>query len=129
MEHGPSCCDAPTVKETELQNAVVTAINKALGGKDDMLAALEENIAMVFALEDEGSIESINARLEELQQELLKRANAKQDYNDPADEIDRLREMKQNAMVENAGREGLKQRIAEMKEFLNSYATEVLDRI
>lgn len=37
--------------------------------------------------------------------------------------------MKQNAMVENAGREGLKQRIAEMKEFLNSYATEVLDRI
>lgn len=74
VEHGPSCCDASTVKETELQNAVVTAINKALGGKDDMLAALEENIAMVFALEDEGSIESINARLEELQQELLKRA-------------------------------------------------------
>lgn len=118
VEHGPSCCDAPTVKETELQNAVVTAINKALGGKGDMLAALEENIAMVFALEDEGSIESINARLEELQQELLKRANAKQDYNDLADEIDRLREMKQNAMVENAGREGLKQRIAEMKQFL-----------
>lgn len=118
VEHGPSCCDAPTVKETELQNAVVTAINKALGGKDDMLAALEENIAMVFALEDEGSIESINARLEELQQELLKRANAKQDYNDLADEIDRLRKMKQNAMVENAGREGLKQRIAEMKQFL-----------
>ena len=57
MEHGPSCCDAPTVKETELQNAVVTAINKALGGKDDMLVALEENIAMVFAVEDEGSIE------------------------------------------------------------------------
>lgn len=26
--------------------------------------------------------------------------------------------MKQNAMVENAGREGLKQRIAEMKQFL-----------
>lgn len=49
---------------------------------------------------------------------LLKRANAKQDYNDLADEIDRLREMKQNAMVENAGREGLKQRIAEMKQFL-----------
>lgn len=57
-------------------------------------------------------------KVEELQQELLKRANAKQDYNDLADEIDRLREMKQNAKVENAGREGLKQRIAEMKQFL-----------
>ena len=40
------------------------AINKALGGKDDMLAALEKNIAMVIILEDEGSMDSINARLE-----------------------------------------------------------------
>lgn len=113
-----SCCDAATVKKTKLQNAVVMAINKALGDKDDMRAALEENIAMVFALEDEGSIESINAILEEVQQELLKRVNVKQDYNELADEIDRLREMKQNAMLENAGREGLKQSIDEMKQFL-----------
>ena len=55
---------------------------------------------------------------EELQKELLKRANAKKDYIDLADEIDRLRELKQNAMAENAEREGLKQRIAEMQEFL-----------
>ena len=33
-------------------------------------------------------------------------------YNDLADEIDRLRELKQNAMAENAEIEGLKQRIA-----------------
>ncbi|MFV0467029.1 MAG: DNA recombinase, partial [Lachnospiraceae bacterium] len=37
---------------------------------------------------------------------------------DLADEIDHLRELKQNAMAENAEREGLKQRIAEMREFL-----------
>ena len=78
----------------------------------------DENIASVLALEDEGSIESINAKLEKLQKELLKRANAKKDFNDLADEIDRLRELKQNAMAENAEREGLKQRIAEMQEFL-----------
>lgn len=118
VEHGPGCCDASTVQETELQEAVVKAINMTLGGRDDMLVALEKNIASVLALEDEGSIESINAKLEELQKELLKRANAKKDYNDLADEIDHLRELKQNAMAENAEREGLKQRIAEMQEFL-----------
>ena len=118
VEHGPERCDAPTVQEKELQEAVIKAINIALGGKDDMLVALEQNIASVLALEDESSMESINAKLEELQKELLKRANAKLDYNDLADEIDRLRELKQNAMAENAEREGLKQRIAEMQEFL-----------
>lgn len=118
VEHGPDCCDAPTVKEEELQNAVVKAINVALGGKDDMIAALEENIAMVLALEDDTSMESIDAKLEELQQELLKRANAGQDYDDLADEIDSLREKKQEVMADNAEREGQKQRIAEMQQFL-----------
>ena len=118
VEHGPDCCDAPTVQEEELQNAVVKAINMALGGKDEMLTALEKNIAMVLALEDETSMESLDAKLEALQQELLKRANARQDYEDLADEIDLLREQKQNAMAENAEREGLKQRIAEMQQFL-----------
>lgn len=79
-------------------------INKALVGKDDMLAVLEDNIVMVFALEDEGSMQSINSRLEELKKELLKRINAKQDYNNFADEIDRLRKIKQDAMVENGTR-------------------------
>lgn len=83
-----------------------------------MLVSLEQNIAFVLALEDEGSMESINAKLEYLQKELLKRANAKEDYNDLADGIDHLRELKQNAMAENAEREGLKQRMDEMQEFL-----------
>lgn len=125
VEHGPSCCDAPTVQETDLQNAVVKAINLALGGKNEMLVALEENIATVFALGDDGSIESINAKLEELQKELLTRANAKKDYNDLADEIDRLRELKQDAMIENAVREGLKQRMAEMQQFLAEQTDEI----
>ncbi|MEG2687089.1 MAG: recombinase family protein, partial [Christensenellaceae bacterium] len=118
VEHGPDCCDAPTVKEEELQNAVVMAINMALGGKEDMLAVLEENIVMVLALEDETSMESIDAKLEEQQQKRLQRANAGQDYEDLADEIDSLREKKQKAMADNAEREGMKQQIAEMQQFL-----------
>lgn len=125
VEHGPSCCDAPTIQETELQDAVVKAINMALGGREEMLAALEENIAMVFALEDENSMESIDFKLEKLQKELLKRANARQDYNDIADEIDHLRELKQEAMVENAEREGLKQRKTDMQQFLSKQTKQI----
>lgn len=72
VEHGPERYEASTVGETELQEAVIKAINMALGGKDDMLVALEQNIASVLALEDESSMESINVKLEELQKELLK---------------------------------------------------------
>lgn len=125
VEHGPNCCNARTVKEEELQNALIKAINQTLGNRNEMFDILEENIKMVLALEDKSSLESINARLEETQRELLKRANTKQNYNDLADEIDNLRKMKQAALTENAEREGLKQRIAEMKQFL----TEQMEQI
>ena len=77
--------------------------------------------------EDEISSEGIEAKLQELQEELLKLANSKKDYNSVADEIDRLRELKQNALVESAEREGLKQRIREMREFLEQQSTEVTE--
>lgn len=42
-----------------------------------------------------------------------------------AEEIYRLREQKQNALVENADREGKRQRIAEMTDFLNEQSCEL----
>jgi len=119
VEHGPSKCDAPTILETDLQAAVVKAINLVLGNRDRVLRVLQENIETVLQQEDESTIVGIDTKLEELQRELLKRANEKVEYDDIAVEINRLRELKQNALGESAQREGLKQRIAEMTEFLN----------
>lgn len=127
VEHGPSACDAPTIQESELQAAVIKAINIALGNRGSMIAALQENVETVIRQEDESSAEGIEVKLEELQKELLKRANFKKDYNDITDEIHRLRELKQNALAESVERKGLKKRIVEMQEFLNGQATEVLE--
>lgn len=66
VEHGPEKCDAPTIQESELQAAVVRAINMTLGNRDSMMAALQENVETVILQEDESSAENIEARLEEL---------------------------------------------------------------
>lgn len=127
VEHGPKKCNAETILEAELQGAVVQAINTTIGGKEGILATLEENIKLVFALEDKSSIESINTKLEDLQKELLKLANAKKDYSDIATEIDHQRELKQKAMLDKAQNEGLKQRIDEMHEFLTQQVEQIED--
>ena len=127
VEHGPTACDAPTIQEVDLQAAVVQAINLALGNRESMMSTLQENIEAVIRQEDETSLEGIEAKLLDLQKELLKLANSKKDYNSVADEIDRLRELKQNALVESAEREGLKQRIREMREFLEQQSIEVTE--
>ena len=96
-------------------------------GKSIMSYILQKNVEAVIRQEDETSLEGIEDKLLELQKELLKLANSKKDYNSVADEIDRLRELKQNALVESAEREGLKQRIREMREFLEQQSTEVME--
>ena len=91
-----------------------------LSGRDNMMTKLKENIERVLLEEDTATIASIDAKLEEFQQELIKRAGARQDYEDLADEIDNLREQRLNAMTEKAEREGLKMRIREMQDFLDN---------
>lgn len=125
VEHGPEQCDAPTIQESDLQAAVVKAINLTLGNRSAMMTVLQKNIETVILQEDENSAEGITAKLKEKQKELLKLANAKKDYNSVADEIDRLRELKQKALTESAEHEGLKKRISEMKDFLNNQTVEV----
>ena len=72
-------------------------------------------------------LSEIDSRLEELQKELLKVANSKGNYDAIADEIYRLREVRQNALVENAEREGMKKRISEMQQFLSEQTQEVTE--
>ena len=97
---------------------MVKAINEVLCGKDTYLSVLQENIATVLSEENDKTTDDIDNKLDELQKELLRLANSKADYNNVADEIYRLRELKQNTLAQNAERQGKRQRIEEMTEFL-----------
>ena len=72
-------------------------------------------------------VTEIDERLEVLQKELLKKANAKQGFEELADEIDALREEKQDLLVEEANRAGMKQRMDELEAFLAEQTTEVTE--
>lgn len=125
LEEKGSECTAPTINEETLQTAVVKAINELLANKEPFLSTLQKNIATVFNEENDNATDDIDGKLEELQQQLLIQAKSKNDYEDVADEIYRLRELKQNALAENAEREGKRQRIAEMTDFLNEQSCEL----
>ena len=127
VEHGPGACNADAIHESELQNLVVRAINMALGQKDTMYDVLQRNVEAVLTGTDGISLDEIDARLEELQKELLNVANAKGNYDSIVDEIYRLREAKQNAQVEGAEREGMKQRISEMQQFLAGQTQDITE--
>jgi hypothetical protein len=119
LEEKGSDCSSPTINEETLHKAVIKAINKVIGSRDEFLSILQKNIATALNEEYDNNTAEIDKRLEELQQEILQLAISKSDYNTVADEIYRLRELKQNSLADNAERHGKRQSIAIMEEFLS----------
>lgn len=125
LENTGLSCHSRTVPEEMLCQATVDGINRLLGQKDGLLTTLKENIKTVIIETNNSAIEEIDKQLEELQKDLLRLANSKEDYNDIADEIYRLREERHRILAEEAGRKGSKQRLEEMEQFLNEQSCEL----
>lgn len=125
LEEKESNCTSKTINEENLQAAIVKAINELIINKEPFLQILQKNIATVLNEGNDNNTYDIDGKLNELQQELLKQARFQNDYKDLADEIYHLKELKQNALIANVEREGKRQRIDEMGEFLNKKTYEL----
>ncbi len=120
-------CHARTVNELDLQEAVVAALNELLGDREGYQKQLQQNIAAVIRASATAAADGIDERLLELQQELLKRANSKKAYDEIADEIFRLRELKQQTTVDTAARNEQLGRITELQDFIRSQSTDLTE--
>ncbi len=69
----------------------------------------------------------VDGKLEELQKQLLQKANRNEQYDDLVEEIYKLREEKQQILADKAEIEGVKQSIFNMKAFLHSQTMEIED--
>jgi site-specific DNA recombinase len=127
LENTGLFCDARTVPESAIEQMLVTAINDTLSGKDAFLTTLQNNIETVLSQGTDKTITDIDNQLQKLQTQLLKLASSKADYEDVAEEIYRLREQKQKAQVENAGRDERRKRIADMSAFLREQPTAITE--
>ena len=120
-------CHARTINELVLQDAVVKVINQMLGDKSNYQAQFQLNIAAVIRASQATAIDSIDEKLMVLQQELIQKANSKEDYDEIADEIFRIRELRQKTTIDTAARDEQIKRINELQDYIaqqTSYLTE-----
>ena len=111
-------CHARTVNEAVLENVVVQAINALLGDKSTYQAQLQQNIAKVIRSAQQNTADGLTERLQELQKELLKKANNKEAYDEIADKIFKLREQREKCTVDTAARDAQIARINELQDFI-----------
>jgi len=125
LEHTDHVCHSRTVNELLLQEVMLKAINQTLGDNDNLIKTLQQNIAAAVRQSDATSVEGIDERLNELQHELLKKAHKKEEYDTVADEIFRLRDLKNQAEVNSVARDEKLNRITDLQDFIASQPAEI----
>lgn len=125
LESTGHVCRSRTVNELQLEEIVLKAINQTLGDKENLIKTLQQNIAIAVRQSDATSADGIDERLNELQHELLKKAHKKEEYDTVADEIFRLRELKNKAESDTVARDEKLSRITDLQDFVASQPTEV----
>ena len=127
MENTGLFCTASTILEDTLKEKIVEAINIAVSGKNSFLAILKKNIETVLSADLDESTADIDKRLEELQTELIQKANSKEAYDNIVNEIYHLRDLRQETLSRNALRQDKRDRIAEMTDFLNMQTGDIAE--
>ena len=120
-------CTNRTVNELLLQEVTVKAFHQILTERDFFLKTLQQNIAKAVVNADTLSPDGIQARLEELQKELIKKATNKQDYDAIADEIFRLRDQKEQSELDSHHREEAMNRIKELQDFISGQESDITE--
>ncbi len=111
-------CSARTIKEDDLQQAFVEALQIMIGDSDNYLKKLKANLNQIIV--DPGALQSIDDRLNKLQHELIDRTERHEDYSDIAEEIFALREQREKVQVSKSSQAEYKKRINELQFFIKS---------
>ncbi len=90
-----------------------------------MLPGLKTAIEKALSSGNGARVAEIDSRLEEMEKELLRRADAKQEYDDILERLDDLRDTKQRLLLEDANNVGLQRRLNEIDGFLKAQKTDI----
>lgn len=111
-------CTSRTITEEELHAAVVRAVEQVVKYKDSFMPQLIANIENNLEGSNSRQIEELDARITELQTELMRLISAKADYDEIGAEITRLKDEKYQLQLDQADDEELRLRIKDLEEYL-----------
>ena len=118
MEKKGNPCFIPVLHEDELHEAIVEAIRKAYGDDNSIIEEIWKNTTAI--LSDE--VDQCNQRLKELQEELVRRVNSGENYEELSDEIRELKDQRDIALDQQDAQKNIEKHKKEVWEFLKQRA-------
>lgn len=120
LHEGKNECSSRTVNEDELKAAVVTAVNRLLLDRQAVMSAFRTSLEECLGTESDISISDIDAKLGELQQNLISKALSNDDYEELNRQILDLKNKKQKILSDEVRQKQLEERTNAIMEYIES---------
>lgn len=103
-----------------MQDAFLEAVNQIVGNSREYLKILQQNLELAIKQVNPASVEYLDARMENLQRELIDRTERHENYDDLAEEILRLRQLREQTVMDDVSKAEYQSRIKELQAFIQS---------
>ena len=120
-------CPSRTVYEKDLHAAVVEAINKLIREGGSILPQFRENVEKALGETSSEEIMRIDAEMLEVQKDILKKANKREDCSGPEKRVDELRDEKQKLLLEDANRDSVRKQLETIEAFVKEQKEEITE--
>lgn len=97
-----------------MQDAFLEAVNQIVGNSREYLKILQQNLELAIKQVNPASVEYLDARMEDLQRELIDRTECHENYDDLAEEILRLRQLREQTVMDDVSKVEYQSRIKEL---------------
>ncbi|MDO5714868.1 MAG: recombinase family protein, partial [Tissierellia bacterium] len=122
---GPETCDARTIKEEELKAVTVKAINSLIAKRENIKESIKESVKKGLRKDDDKRLVELDKEILKLQEELVKKAMAGDDYDDLEKMIERHREEKEQLLLKQAKVIQRREKLKECSEFIESMEIQI----
>lgn len=99
---------------------IAAAVNNMVGNSQEYLQILQQNLELAIKQVNPDSVEYLDARMADLQHELIDRTERHENYDDLAEEILRLRQLREQTAMDDAAKAEYQNRIKELQTFIKS---------
>lgn len=119
-------CYSRTVAEELLKLVVVKAINRILPDKKNFIRIMKNNIREAISQGTQKPVQALDAKIKELQGELLERVKQKQPYTDLTEQMDGLRAKKDALALTDSDNREKQRRMKVMMDFLEHQSGRII---
>ena len=108
-----------------MQEGFLMAVREIIENSDEYIQILNENLELAIKQANPESVENLDARMAELQHELIDRTERHENFDDLAEEIFRLRELRSQIVMDDAAKNEHQKRIKELQAFIKCQPKEL----